>query len=90
IGQRLYALGAARGKKVQCEMGGKNAIIVLDDADLELAAAAAVQGAFYSSGQRCTATSRLVVMEAVAESFLMMLSRNWTCKKNLSISKVLF
>jgi aldehyde dehydrogenase (NAD+) len=70
IGQRLYALGAARNKKVQCEMGGKNALIVLCDADLELAAAAAVQGAFYSTGQRCTATSRVVVMQEVAERFL--------------------
>ncbi len=69
IGQRLYGLGAEKGKKVQCEMGGKNALIVLDDADLELAAAAAVQGAFYSSGQRCTATSRVVVCKEVAARF---------------------
>ena len=69
IGQRLYGLGAQKGKKVQCEMGGKNALIVLDDADLDLAAAAAVQGAFYSSGQRCTATSRVVVMKEVAARF---------------------
>jgi hypothetical protein len=51
-------------------MGGKNALIVLDDADVELAATAAVQGAFYSSGQRCTATSRVVVMKGVAEHFI--------------------
>ncbi|MBL9004459.1 MAG: aldehyde dehydrogenase family protein [Myxococcales bacterium] len=69
IGQRLYGLGAAHNKKVQCEMGGKNAIIVLDDADLDLAATAAVQGAFYSSGQRCTATSRAVVMKSVLSTF---------------------
>jgi len=65
IGQRLYALGASHKKKIQCEMGGKNAIIVLDDADLELAATATVQGAFYSTGQRCTATSRAVVARPV-------------------------
>lgn len=70
IGQRLYTLGAQHGKKVQCEMGGKNAIIVLDDADLDLAAAATVQGAFYSTGQRCTATSRAVVMKDAAAAFL--------------------
>lgn len=70
IGQRLYAMGAAKKKKVQCEMGGKNAILVLDDADLDLAAAATVQGAFYSSGQRCTATSRAVVMKSVAPRFI--------------------
>jgi aldehyde dehydrogenase (NAD+) len=69
VGQRLYALGAAHKKKVQCEMGGKNAIIVLDDADLELAATATVQGAFYSSGQRCTATSRAVVAQSVLGRF---------------------
>ncbi len=69
IGQRLYALGAAHKKKVQCEMGGKNALIVLDDADLELAATATVQGAFYSSGQRCTATSRAIVARAVLAPF---------------------
>ncbi len=69
IGQRLYALGAAHKKKVQSEMGGKNALIVLEDADLELAATATVQGAFYSSGQRCTATSRAVVVREVAQEF---------------------
>ena len=69
IGQRLYSMGAASKKKIQCEMGGKNAIIVLDDADLELAAAATVQGAFYSTGQRCTATSRAVVMKNVAARY---------------------
>lgn len=70
IGQRLYSLGAAGKKKVQCEMGGKNALIVLDDADLDLAAAATVQGAFYSTGQRCTATSRAVVMQGVLPKFV--------------------
>jgi aldehyde dehydrogenase (NAD+) len=70
VGLRLYGLGASHRKKVQCEMGGKNALIVLDDADLELAATATVQGAFYSSGQRCTATSRAVVQREVAAQFL--------------------
>jgi aldehyde dehydrogenase (NAD+) len=69
IGQRLYALGAAQKKKVQCEMGGKNALIVLDDADLELASTATVQGAFYSTGQRCTATSRVIVARPVLDQF---------------------
>jgi alpha-ketoglutaric semialdehyde dehydrogenase len=70
IGQRLYGLGAQHKKKVQCEMGGKNAVIVLEDADLDLAAAATVQGAFYSTGQRCTATSRAIVSRAVAKQYL--------------------
>lgn len=70
IGQAIYSLGAAHKKKIQCEMGGKNALIVLADADLELAAAATVMGAFYSSGQRCTATSRAVVVRSVADRFI--------------------
>jgi acyl-CoA reductase-like NAD-dependent aldehyde dehydrogenase len=69
VGMKLYADGAARHKKVQCEMGGKNPLIVLEDADLDLAATATVQGAFGSTGQRCTATSRAIVVREVAESF---------------------
>ena len=70
VGCRLYGQGAQRMLKVQCEMGGKNPVLVLEDADLELAAAATVQGAFGSTGQRCTATSRAVVMEQVADQFV--------------------
>jgi aldehyde dehydrogenase (NAD+) len=69
VGARLYADGAAHHKKVQCEMGGKNALVVLADADLDLAATATVQGAFGSSGQRCTATSRAVVEKSVVDKF---------------------
>ncbi len=69
VGLKLYTDGAATHKKVQCEMGGKNPLIVLEDADLELAAAATVQGAFGSSGQRCTATSRAIVVKEVAAEF---------------------
>lgn len=70
VGQRLYAQGAARGIKVQCEMGGKNPIVVLEDADVDLAVEATAQGAFGSTGQRCTATSRAIVHEAVADEFV--------------------
>jgi len=70
VGQDLYKQGAARGVKVQCEMGGKNPIVILEDADLDLAVEATVQGAFGSTGQRCTATSRAVVMEEVADAFV--------------------
>ncbi len=73
VGSGLYAQAAERMIKVQCEMGGKNPLVVLEDADLELAAAAAIQGAFGSTGQRCTATSRVVVMEPVADRFVDML-----------------
>ena len=57
-GTHIYASCALRGIKAQCEMGGKNPVIVLDDADLDLAADGIVSGAFGSAGQRCTATSR--------------------------------
>jgi aldehyde dehydrogenase (NAD+) len=69
IGLKLYATGAAHHKKVQCEMGGKNPLIVLEDAELELASTATVQGAFGSTGQRCTATSRAIVHTKVAAEF---------------------
>jgi alpha-ketoglutaric semialdehyde dehydrogenase len=70
VGVGLYQAAAARGIKCQCEMGGKNPIVVLGDADLDLAVESTVQGAFGSTGQRCTATSRAVVVEAVASEFL--------------------
>ena len=58
---------AGRGIPVQAELGGKNAAIVLADADLDLACAGIVDGAFGSTGQRCTATSRTIVVESVAD-----------------------
>jgi alpha-ketoglutaric semialdehyde dehydrogenase len=70
VGMQLYHDGAARGAKVQCEMGGKNPIVVLEDADIELAAVATAQGAFGSTGQRCTATSRAIVMDEVADAYV--------------------
>lgn len=57
-------------KPVQCELGGKNPLIVMDDADVAAAAAACAMGAFGSTGQRCTATSRAIVMESVADDFV--------------------
>lgn len=70
VGQRLYNDGAKRGIKVQCEMGGKNPIVVLDDAEIDLAVEATVQGAFGSTGQRCTATSRAILTEGIADQFV--------------------
>jgi alpha-ketoglutaric semialdehyde dehydrogenase len=58
------------GKKVQLEMGGKNPLVVLDDADLKVAVNCAIQGAFYSTGQRCTASSRLVVTQGIHDAFV--------------------
>jgi aldehyde dehydrogenase (NAD+) len=60
VGGDLYVKAARRGAKVTCEMGGKNAVIVMPDADLDKAATAIHGGAFGSSGQRCTATSRVI------------------------------
>ncbi len=70
IGTDIYAQGARLLKKVQCEMGGKNAVIVLSDADLDKALGGIVQGAFGSTGQRCTATSRVIVEEPVYDQFM--------------------
>jgi aldehyde dehydrogenase (NAD+) len=70
VGVALYQTAAARGIKCQCEMGGKNPIVVLGDADLDLAVESTVQGAFGSTGQRCTATSRAVVVESIANEFV--------------------
>jgi acyl-CoA reductase-like NAD-dependent aldehyde dehydrogenase len=70
VGLGLYTAAAARGIKCQCEMGGKNPIVVLGDADLDLAVESTLQGAFGSTGQRCTATSRAVVVESIADEFV--------------------
>jgi aldehyde dehydrogenase (NAD+) len=70
VGTGLYSAAAARGIKCQCEMGGKNPIVILADADLELAIESTVQGAFGSTGQRCTATSRAVVDQSIADEFV--------------------
>lgn len=69
-GTQIYATCAARGVKAQCEMGGKNPVVVLEDADLALAADGIVSGAFGSTGQRCTATSRAIVQESVADELM--------------------
>ena len=65
VGGALYAKAAQRGAKVTCEMGGKNAVIVMADADLDKAAIAIHGGAFGSTGQRCTATSRVIANPSI-------------------------
>ncbi|HWW75013.1 MAG TPA: aldehyde dehydrogenase family protein, partial [Pyrinomonadaceae bacterium] len=70
VGVKLYEQAARRGVRVQCEMGGKNPVVVLEDADLSLAVESTAQGAFGSTGQRCTATSRAVVVNSVADEFV--------------------
>lgn len=69
-GRQIAVRCAQSGKKVQLEMGGKNPLVVLDDADLKTAVSCAVNGAFYSTGQRCTASSRLVVTQGIHDRFV--------------------
>lgn len=70
VGKQINAAAAARLAKVQLELGGKNAAIVLADADLDLAAREIATAAWGSSGQRCTATSRLIVVRSVAQALV--------------------
>ena len=70
VGRHIAATAAARGVPAQAEMGGKNAAVVLDDADLDLALEQVMFGAFRSTGQKCTATSRLVITDGIADRFL--------------------
>ncbi len=70
IGRQIATQGAQKMKKVQLEMGGKNPLVVLDDADLDVAVNAAVNGAYFSTGQRCTASSRFVVSEGIHDRFV--------------------
>ncbi|MEC7586267.1 MAG: aldehyde dehydrogenase family protein, partial [Pseudomonadota bacterium] len=69
-GRQVAVDCAARGKKVQLEMGGKNPMVVVDDADLDVAVGACLNGAFFSTGQRCTASSRLIVTAGIHDAFL--------------------
>ena len=69
-GKRVAAACAAHMRKVQLEMGGKNPMVVLDDADLDTAVEACVNGAFFSTGQRCTASSRLIVTQGIHDRFV--------------------
>jgi aldehyde dehydrogenase (NAD+) len=69
-GEAILSAAAARRAKVQLEMGGKNPLVVLADAQNERAVDCAVQGAFYCTGQRCTASSRLIVESAIFDRFV--------------------
>jgi alpha-ketoglutaric semialdehyde dehydrogenase len=69
-GRHIAAKCAARLARFQLEMGGKNPLIVLDDADLTTAVNVAINGAFFSTGQRCTASSRLIVTEGIHDRFV--------------------
>ncbi|MBK7793541.1 MAG: aldehyde dehydrogenase family protein [Betaproteobacteria bacterium] len=69
-GRAIAGKMAARMAKVQLEMGGKNPLVVLDDADLPTAVNCALQGAYFSTGQRCTASSRLIVTRGIHDRFV--------------------
>src|SRR5436190_2057961 len=70
IGRRVGEAAFKRGAKFQLEMGGKNPRVVLDDAQLDRAVEVAVQGSFYSTGQRCTASSRIIVTQGIYDKFV--------------------
>jgi alpha-ketoglutaric semialdehyde dehydrogenase len=70
VGQTVLAAAAETGRRVQLELGGKNPAVVLADADLDHAATTVARGAFLSAGQKCTATSRVIVEEAVSDDFV--------------------
>lgn len=69
-GRRIGESAFKRMAKFQLEMGGKNPLVVLDDANLEQAVEVAVQGSFYSTGQRCTASSRVIVTAGIHDAFV--------------------
>lgn len=69
-GRRIAASAIGNMPRLQMEMGSKNALVVMDDADLDLAVACAANGAFGGTGQKCTASSRLIVHDAVHDAFV--------------------
>ena len=69
-GQKVAAASIKYNRKFQLEMGGKNPTIVLDDADLKVAVETVAQSAFFSTGQRCTASSRVIVTEGIHDAFV--------------------
>jgi alpha-ketoglutaric semialdehyde dehydrogenase len=80
VGRAIELKATEAVKKVQLELGGKNPAVVLADADLELAAEQVARGAFLSAGQKCTATSRVIVDDGVLEEFgerVAELARSW-------------
>jgi aldehyde dehydrogenase (NAD+) len=80
VGRAIQLKATERGTKVQLELGGKNPAVVLADADLELAAEQLARGAFLSAGQKCTATSRVIVERPVLGELterLVSLARSW-------------
>ncbi|HEX5071255.1 MAG TPA: aldehyde dehydrogenase family protein [Vicinamibacterales bacterium] len=70
VGPSVAAAAVAAGSRIQLEMGGKNPLVIVDDADLNVAVNIAVNGAFFQAGQRCTSSSRLIVTEGIHDRFV--------------------
>ncbi|MDT9598839.1 aldehyde dehydrogenase family protein [Sphingosinicella rhizophila] len=70
VGNKVAQAAVARGARVQLEMGGKNPLVILADADLERAVSIAIDGGFFQTGQRCTASSRVIVEDAIHDRFV--------------------
>ena len=70
VGSNVAAAALKNGVRVQLEMGGKNPLVVLDDADMNTAVSVAVNGAFFQAGQRCTASSRIIVTDGIHDRFV--------------------
>ncbi|HVK91386.1 MAG TPA: aldehyde dehydrogenase family protein, partial [Mycoplana sp.] len=85
-GKRVAAASIEHNRKFQLEMGGKNPFVVLDDADLAVAVEAAANSGFFSTGQRCTASSRLIVTEGIHDRFVAALTEKL---KNLVVDDAL-
>ena len=81
VGAGVASTAVARQARVQLEMGGKNPLVVLDDADLDRAVAVALDGAYFATGQRCTASSRLIVQEGIHDRFVQALAERVTVLK---------
>ncbi|WP_339437644.1 aldehyde dehydrogenase family protein [Pseudomonas sp. EL_65y_Pfl1_R32] len=80
-GRRIAQRAAVDMKRVQLEMGGKNPMVILDDADLDVAVEATLNGSFYSTGQRCTASSRLIVQASIHDAFVEVLAKRMASLK---------
>jgi aldehyde dehydrogenase (NAD+) len=76
VGRQVATQAASHFAKVQLEMGSKNALLIMDDADLDLAVQTAANGAFGSTGQKCTASSRLVVRDTILDAFVDQLQKH--------------
>jgi aldehyde dehydrogenase (NAD+) len=85
-GKRVATASLEVGRKFQLEMGGKNPTIVLDDADLKVAVESVAQSAFFSTGQRCTASSRIIVTEGIHDRFVEALAER---ARNLRVGNAL-